>query len=195
MRRKTAILLFEDIEVLDFAGPYEVFSVADQIHGYQYFDVFTVGIEAGPIKSINGLRVQADYSIEDAPVPDILIIPGGDGSHKVIGQPRLMNWIEATHSQADMTLSVCTGARILAHLGILKGRPYCTHQSAYAELATLVPDGDPKPYERFVGTQNLYTAAGVAAGIDLSLHIVGKLHGEEVSVATGKYMEYPDSHR
>lgn len=191
MRRKTAILLFPNLELLDFAGPYEVFSVADQLQTGTLFDVYTVAAQPGPLRSINGLSVNPDYVLSEAPSPDLLIIPGGEGSKQVVQDAATLDWLRQVQPQAELTLSVCTGARILAHLGWLQGMPYCTHHSAYEELARLVPDGDPRPLGRFVGSGNLYTAAGVAAGIDLSLHVLQLLCGTEVAQATSRYMEYP----
>ncbi len=191
MRHRLGIFLFNDVEVLDFAGPFEVFAVADQIHDFQYFEVFTFAKSKDPIRAVNGLSVNPDYSLRELGELDILIIPGGDGSKALIQEEDLMDQLAKVQAQVQLTASICSGARVLAKWGLLAGKPYCTHHGVYSDLAKLAPSGIPRPDLRFTGGEGLYTAAGIAAGIDLSLHLVGMLKGEEVAEATAKYMEYP----
>ncbi|MEM9986394.1 MAG: DJ-1/PfpI family protein [Bacteroidota bacterium] len=191
MRHRLGIFLFNEVEVLDFAGPFEVFAVADQIHDYQHFEVFTFAQSREPIRAVNGLSVNPDYAISEVSELDILLVPGGDGSKALLQDQELMDLLAELQSKAELTASICSGARVLAKWGLLDGKPYCTHHAVYADLAKLAPSGVPKPDLRFTGGEGVYTAAGIAAGIDLSLHLVGLLKGEEVAETTARYMEYP----
>ncbi len=191
MRQKTAIFLFDGVEVLDCAGPFEVFSVADQLHAHQLFEVYTIAQTRSPIRAINGLSVNPDQALAEAPQPDLLIIPGGDGSRAVIADQEQMAHLQRLQAQATLTMSVCSGARILAQLGLLAGRAYCTHHAVYPDLARMVPDGQPQEQLRFTGSDGLYTAAGISAGIDLSLYVVEQLANQAAAQATARYMEYP----
>jgi len=110
--RKVGILLFDDIELLDFAGPFEVFAVADELNGHSLFEVFTLSENGDEIKTIHGLRVKPDYSTGNAPRIDILVIPGGDGTKAVTRNQALLDWIKKAYEQAEITFSVCSGARV-----------------------------------------------------------------------------------
>ncbi len=123
--RNVAILLFDDVEVLDFAGPFEVFAVASELHDYSLFRVFTVAASAGPIRARNGLSVFPDYPLESAPRPDVLVIPGGVGTRALMSNTAICGWIAAAAGSAQLTLSVCSGALLLAKAGYWRdcGRP------------------------------------------------------------------------
>ncbi|MCC6135969.1 MAG: DJ-1/PfpI family protein [Candidatus Contendobacter sp.] len=188
--RNVAILLFDDVEVLDFAGPFEVFAVASELHDYALFRVFTVAASAGPIRARNGLSVLPDYPLESAPRPDVLIIPGGGGTRALMHNTAICGWIAAAAGQAELTLSVCSGALLLAKAGLLAGLRATTHHQAIDLLREVAPDTEVLAGERYVDNGRIVTAAGISAGIDASLYVVGRLCGEEVSTRTAAYMEY-----
>ncbi len=190
-QKNVGILLFDDIELLDFAGPYEVFAVTDELNKHSLFDVFTLSENKNEIRTIHGLRVQPDYSTRNAPRIDILVIPGGDGTKAVIRNQALLGWIRQAYEQTEITFSVCSGARIPAILGLLDGKEFTTHHAVVDDVIAIAPKSIYKKDTRFVDNGRLMTAAGISAGIDLSLHIVEKLHGARVKEQTMKYMEYP----
>lgn len=190
MKKNIAIFIFDDAEVLDFAGPFEVFSVTSELNNHALFNVFTVAKAKKPIRAVNGLSVNPDADFASCPKVDILIIVGGSGTRAVMRDAEVLAWIETMHTNAEMTLSICSGARLLGVLGLLDGKPYCTHHEVYAHLAKIAPLGVPQPEKRFVQAGNIFTSGGISAGIDLSFHIVENLCGQDVARATAKYMEY-----
>ncbi len=179
-----AILIFPGVELLDFAGPGEVFAVAGQHH----FDVFTVAATAEPIISEGFVTITPEHTIESAPVPNILVIPGGDVSavrnNKAVGA-----WIKRVAHENDHVLSVCNGALVLADLGLLDGLSATSHYSVIAGLQEFDAI-DVQPEARFVDNGHIITTAGISAGIDGSLHLVSRLLGEEAAIETARYMEY-----
>jgi transcriptional regulator GlxA family with amidase domain len=191
MKRTVAILIFDDAEVLDFAGPFEVFSVTSQLNNYEPFEVFTVAKSKHPVTAVNGLSVNPDYDFKNHPPIDILIVAGGQGTRSVLQDATVMQWVGKVHATTQITASICSGARILGKLGLLNGKPFCTHQGVYEHMKVLVPSAIPQPDKRFVQTSDkVYTSGGISAGIDLSFHLVEKLLGKEVAKATADYMEY-----
>ncbi len=190
MKRNVAILLFDDVEVLDFAGPFEVFSVTDELHDYQIFNVYTVAFEKRPIRARNGLSVNPDYGINEAPVPEILIIPGGSGTRPLLQHPPTMAWITARAESAALVLSVCSGALLLAKAGLLNNLQATTHHQVINELKKLAPNTQVLEDQRFVDNGRVITSAGISAGIDMSLHVVAKLLGKDFAAKSARYMEY-----
>jgi len=186
------IFLFNDIELLDFAGPYEVFSVTSELNNYQLFKVFTISSDGAEIKSVNGLRVIPDYTFDNHPPVDILVIPGGVGTRTEMSKQEVLTWINNTCKDANITMSVCSGARILGALGLLDGIEAVTHHEVIEHLGKIAPKAIINPGKRFTDNEKIMTAGGISAGIDLSLHIVKKLYGEEVGNKTIRYMEYGD---
>ncbi|CCH55000.1 AraC family transcriptional regulator [Fibrisoma limi BUZ 3] len=196
--RTVAIFIFNEVEVLDFAGPFEVFGVAGQYAGQRPFHVFTVA-ERGPVYARNGLAIQPTYLLNDHPPADIIIVPGGGGhlsdgtpygSRREMANPAVLNWVRRSAETAELVLSVCTGALILAKAGLLEGLSATTHYRALESLQQLAPNTTILPDERYVDNGKVLTSAGVSAGIDLSLYVVGRLLGEEVAAGTAKYMQY-----
>ena len=179
---KVAILLYPGVELLDFAGPGEVFSVAG-------FEPYTVAATVEPVVSQGFVTVTPQYSIENCPAPDILVVPGG-GVSRVTGNEATMRWIRETAAQADHVLSVCTGALVLAAAGLLDGLEATTHRSALEGLRRAAPGATIVEGRRWVDNGKILTAAGVSAGIDLSLHFVGRIRGPEAATQAASYMEY-----
>ncbi len=188
--RNLAILLFDDAEVLDFCGPFEVFSVASNQTESPSFNVFTVA-ENSPVKARNGLSVNPDYTLEDCPTPDLLLIPGGIGSRKEMNNKPLIDWIGRTAESAELVLSVCTGALLLGKAGLLDSLEATTHHVAYDLLRGIVPSATVHEDRRFVDNGRVITSAGIAAGMDMSLHVVERLLGSDIASATANHMEYP----
>jgi len=189
-KRNVAILLFNDVEVLDFAGPFEVFSVTSELNNYEFFHVYTVAAELGAITAVNGLSVNPRYCFADCPRPDIVIIPGGIGSRVAMNNSRVVEWLQIAARNAELVLSVCSGARILAKSGLLDGLEATTHHEVIEHLRELAPHTTVRENVRFVDTGRIMTSGGISAGIDLSFYVVDKLLGEEVAAKTARYMEY-----
>jgi transcriptional regulator GlxA family with amidase domain len=196
--KQLGILIFDDVEVLDFAGPFEVFSVANQLTDYKVLEVNTVALSKEVICAKNGLQVLPDKSLDQLDRLDYLVLPGGDGSKNVIQNQPLMAILQNLVSQTEWTMSVCSGSRILGKSGFLDQNPYCTHHEVYESMDLLVPSGIPKPEQRFIQSDaRIWTAAGISAGIDLALHLVEHTFGKELAIATATYMEYtpyPNTH-
>lgn len=194
--RKVAILVWDGVELLDFAGPGEVFAAASSlaVEG-PAFEVFTVGLTGDPITSQNFLEVVPDYSFEQSPRPDVLVVPGGR-TGALQQNAALLAWVRASAGDADAVMSVCTGAMVLAKAGLLDGKEATTWYGAIDSLRSGFPEVIVRPGTRFVDNGAIITTAGVSAGIDGALHVVARLHGRRVAERTAQYMEYawtPDS--
>ena len=188
-KRNVGILIFEDVEVLDFAGPFEVFAVTSELNNYELFEVFTVGEILEPLSAVNGLSVNPTYDFNTSPPIDILIISGGFGTRQQVKNESVLKWVEEVHKTTEYTLSICSGSTLLGVLGILEGKPYCTHHEVYDRMYNIVPTGKPQQDKRFIGFDKVYTSGGISAGIDLSFHLVELLHGKKIADKTANYME------
>jgi len=197
--QNVAIVVYDGVEVLDFAGPAEVFQVAGNIGangGEKAFNVFTVSRGKTPIVSQSFLHVVPNYSIETSPRPDILILPGGSAD-SVTSDPTWMVWVQKAGRESDQVLTVCTGAFIAGKVGLLDGIEATTFYRSVPSLAEQFPKSRVEPGRRFIDSGKLITTAGVSAGIDGSLHLVARLLGRYVADRTAEYMEYkwgPDSY-
>ena len=190
MRRNVAILIFPEVEVLDFTGPFEVFAVTDGLAGGAFFNVFTVAESPGSVRARHGLKIVPDHTLESAPPPQVLVIPGGAGTRPLLRKPSLLEWIRQRHRHAEHTVSVCTGSLLLAQAGLLANLRATTHCESFAELAALAPNTGIDETSRFVDNGQILTSAGISAGIDVALHLVARLHGDAVAEKTARYMEY-----
>lgn len=192
------IMLFEGVEVLDFAGPFEVFSRTRLSPGPESrrsdesapFRVITVARTAGEVTATGGLRVIAQHGFEDAPTIDILVVPGGFGTRPLLEDEETLTWIRETASAARQVTSVCTGALLLGRAGLLRDKRATTHWGALDSLGELDATIDVRRGERVV-SDGVITSAGVAAGIDMAFHLVEQLCGKEVADETAHYIEYP----
>lgn len=194
-RKRVGILLFPDVEVLDFAGPYEVLSAArwDEATRWQAegpFDVRLVGERAGPVRCYGGMEVVADTAIADCPALDLLLVPGGWGTRREAANAALVAWIRERAGRAELTASVCTGARLLATAGVLDGRRATTHWNSLGWLEENFPTVKVVRDLHVVDDGDLVTSAGISAGIELSLEIVRRYCGEDVTRNLAHYMEY-----
>ena len=192
--RTVGILLFDEVEVLDFCGPFEVFSVSRpegvKDDEARLFQVFTVAEKSETVRCRGGLLVEPHYALENAPKLDILIVPGGQGTRRERHNQRLLDWIEAQDRQTEMTLSVCTGAFLLAERGLLDGKRATTHWGSITSMRETYPQVEVVENTRYVDEGRIVTSAGISAGIDMSLRVVEKLHSQEVAAWTARRMEY-----
>ena len=186
------IFLFNDIELLDFAGPYEVFSVTSDLNKLPLFNVFTISSDGSEIRSVNGLKVVPDFSFTNHPPIDIFVIPGGVGTRAEINKQEVLGWVNQTCKSSSITMSVCSGARLLGILGFLDHLESTTHHEVFENLKEIAPNTIIRPEKRFIDNKNIMTAGGISAGIDLSLHIVEKTQGKAIVNKTRRYMEYGD---
>lgn len=176
--RNVAIMVFEEVEVLDFAGPYEVFSVAGlemPKRPYAPFFTYTVGLTEQTVSTTGGLRVTPHYSYQNCPAPDILLVPGGNGARRLLKHPALLAWLGLQAQSVELMCSVCTGALVLAAAGVLGGKSATTHHGAFERLAELDPSVRVVRDKRFVQDGKVWTSGGISAGIDMSLAIVKHL--------------------
>ncbi len=202
-RRRVGILVFPDVEVLDFCGPFEVFSTTrlDEDRRREDpspYEVLLVAEESGVVIATGGLKVVADHSLDDGPPLDVLVVPGGWGTRKQMSNDRLIAWIADRGRQATTLASVCTGSLLLGRAGLLEGRRATTHWRALGLMRELFPAITVVDDLHVVEDGGVITSAGISAGIDLALRVVARHHGEAVARATARHMEYPfpvDNHR
>jgi len=182
--RQVALLVYEGVELLDFAGPGEVLSAAHGPTGHA-FHVFTVAATAAPVKSQGFVTITPQYTFENCPPADVVIVPGGD----VPDDRAHVDWIHARAAKAELMMSVCNGALLLAEAGLLEGLEVTTHHGSLERLAAR-SKARVLSNRRFVDSDTVLTCAGVSAGIDGALHLVERWLGPESARATARYMEY-----
>ena len=187
MGNTTGILLFEDAEELDFVGPWEVFTMASKLRPEDR--AITIAATREPVRAAKGLRVLPDCSFADAPPLDVVLVPGGQGTRREVANPALIDWLRKAGSQCTWVTSVCTGALLLHEAGFAKGKRVTTHWGFVEQLRQR---GDVEVLEkvRYVRDGNLVTSAGVSAGIDMALWLVGQIHGVPVARQVQHLMEY-----
>jgi transcriptional regulator GlxA family with amidase domain len=196
-RLHVGILIFDGVEVLDFAGPFEVFSRTRLTPGVESrrsdesapFQVFTVARTADPVVATGGLTVVPHHGFADAPRIDLLVVPGGFGTRPLLHDEEVLDWIRRTAAAARQVTSVCTGALLLAKAGLLQGRRATTHWASLDLLDSLNAGVEVERRSRVVD-DGVITSAGVASGIDMSFYIVETLFGREVADETARYIEY-----
>ncbi|HEX5503503.1 MAG TPA: DJ-1/PfpI family protein [Thermomicrobiales bacterium] len=192
--RTVGVLIFDDVEVLDFCGPFEVFSVArppgENADDARLFRALTIAEERRTITCRGGLLVQPQATTADHPPLDILVVPGGQGTRRERLNSRLLDWIAAQDRRGELTTSVCTGAFLLAERGLLDGRRATTHWASVDWMRGQYPAVTMLADTRVVDEGHVVTSAGISAGIDMALHVVARLHGVETAAWTARYMEY-----
>jgi transcriptional regulator GlxA family with amidase domain len=196
--KKIAIVIFDEVEVLDFAGPFEVFSITGRRNLGEAYEVFTVA-EKSQVAARNQLRIAPTYTFATCPQSEIFLIPGGGGYHpdgrpfgsrREMDNPVMLEWIRQRATTAELVLSVCTGALILANAGLLENLEATTHFLAIDSLKKLAPTTRVLAEKRFVDNGRIILSAGVSAGIDMSFHVVEKLQGKAVADEAARYMQY-----
>lgn len=189
-RRNVAVLIFDEVEVLDFAGPFEVFSVTGRRDGSNPFETYTVAAQPGPVLARNRLSINPHHTTATCPPPDVLVVPGGAGTRPLVRDRDLLAWIAGQAARTELVLSVCTGALLLGAAGLLDGLEATTHHEAFDELRAAAPAAVVREGARVVDQGRIVTSAGISAGIDASLAVVARLCGAEQARETAAYMEY-----
>lgn len=197
MERKTAgIFIFPDIELLDFCGPYEVFSVVRLDEEKRRvepspFNTIVISENLEIVKTSGGIKVAADYTFDNHPPLDILVVPGGWGTRREIENPPAIRWIKDQSVKVEYTTAVCTGAVLLGKAGLLAGKRATTHWKSLGWMKELFPGTVVEKDLHVIQDGNVITSAGISAGIDMALMVVKLYHGEAVARSTAKHMEYP----
>jgi putative intracellular protease/amidase len=187
-RRNVAILIFEGVQIIDYTGPFEVFGQAG-------FNVYTVAEKAGPLTTSMGMIVTPNYTLENGPRPDVIVLPGGD-VERTVESPAVMKWIRDGEKDAQHLLSVCNGAFILARTGLIDGLSATTFYDLIDDLKRFAPKTKVLSDRRYVDNGKYISTAGISSGIDGSLHVVSKLLGRGRAQMAALNMEYdwdPDS--
>jgi len=192
MARNVLVILFDDVDTLDFCGPLEVFAITGQrATGPVPFTVTTVAERNAPaITTRSGLRITPYYTFKNAIQADILVVPGGLGARHESKNEALLNFICAQAPRAEIVLSVCTGALLVGAAGLLDGLTATTHHGALDELAAIAPTCRVVSGQRFVDNGQVITSAGITAGMDAALYVVQRLLGQAVAQETASHMEY-----
>ena len=194
-RKRVGILIFPDVEVLDFCGPFEVFSVTrlnEQLRREEPspFEVILVAEQAGTVKTTGGMLVTPHHTIDTCPPLDVLVVPGGWGTRAELKNPRLLDWIKAQAARVETLTSVCTGSMLLGQAGLLDGRHATTHWRSLQWMRDSFPAVSVEEKLHVVEDGNVLTSAGISAGIDMALRVVARYHGEAVARNTARNMEY-----
>ena len=195
MTRTVGIYIYDDVEVLDFCGPIEVFSTASRVKTRlnpgtsKPFEVITIADSMRLVHARAALRVQPHFDFTNHPPIDLLLIPGGVHNAE-LERADVIAWIARTSAKAQLTASVCTGAFLLAKAGLLSGKTVTTHWEDIADFRAVFPTVTVREELRWVDEGNIVTSAGISAGIDMSLHIVARLEGEELAIKTARQMDY-----
>jgi transcriptional regulator GlxA family with amidase domain len=195
-RRKVGILVFDAVEVLDFCGPFEVFSVTRLVDERRReepspFEVLLVAERPSVVTAAGGLKVTPDVTLATCPALDVLVVPGGWGTRREIGNAVLLEWIGRQGRRVETLTSVCTGAMLLGQAGLLDGRRATTHWRSLDWMTESFPQVTVERDLHVVEDGHVLTSAGISAGIDMALHVVARYHGETIARATARQMEYP----
>ena len=180
-----AFLISDGAVLIDFIGPWEVFGSV-MIHGrMDFFQLYTVAEMAKPVRAGGGMKIVPDHTLESAPAPKVIVIPAQKDP-----SPAVLDWIRKSAKAADVTMSVCTGAYVLAKTGLLDGRSATTHHASYVDFATKFPNIHVQRGVRFVEDGNLASSGGLSSGIDLAFHVVERYFGQDAATQTAYDMEY-----
>ncbi|QBI21487.1 DJ-1/PfpI family protein [Egibacter rhizosphaerae] len=182
--------LFEDVEELDWVGPWEVLASWAARWPDDGISCSTVSRDGGPVRCAKGTRVLVDHAWDTAPAYDLLIYPGGQGTRAQLGDAAIREWVRRMKEEVDVLASVCTGSLALADAGLLDGRPATTHWRSIERLGTLGEAIDVRAEERFVDDGDIVTASGISAGIDMALHLVARLHSVERAREVRRAIQY-----
>ena len=188
-RRSIGVLLFDQFELLDVFGPLEMFGLLPE-----HFDLLLVAESGSRVASAQGPASVIDYRFEDSPDFDLLLVPGGRGTRREVDNPVLLDWLRDRAGRAELVTSVCTGSALLARAGILDGQRATTNKAAFAWVAAQGERVDWVKQARWVEDGRYFTASGVSAGMDMSLAVIARLHGEDLAQQVANWSEY-DWHR
>ena len=195
MTTTIGVFLYDNVEVLDFAGPFEVFGTASRLHARRIagdqplFNVLPIAELRGNIQASGRLTLHVLYNIDDHPPLEVLIIPGGIHTPQ-LARRIVIRWIAATAAKTTLVASVCTGAFLLAQAGLLNGKSATTHWEDIPAMRERFPEVNVLEGQRWVDCGNVVTSAGISAGIDMCLHLVERLEGRELALLTARQMEW-----
>lgn len=195
MSLNIGIYVYDEVEVLDFAGPYEVFTTATRMHArtsrdkQPLFNVFTIGATRASVRARAGLKVDPDYGFGDHPALDCLIVPGGVVTAEM-EKPEVIRWISEQSVPGRVVASVCTGAFMLAKTGKLNGKQVTTHWEDIGDLKEMFPAIDVLSTLRWVDEGAFVTSAGISAGIDMCLHMVERMHSRPLAERTALQLDF-----
>ncbi len=195
MKHNVGIYLYNEVEVLDFAGPFEVFSTGSRVNALiepesnNLFNVFTVAENMNPVLARGGLKIVPEHSISEHPEINLLIIPGGIITDE-LEKEHVVSWVINSSNNANITASVCTGVFLLAKAGLLKAKAATTHWEDIDELKSMFPDIIIRKNVRWVDEGAIVTSAGISAGIDMSLYLISRVASEGLANLTAKQMEF-----
>lgn len=195
-RKQVGIVVYEEVEVLDFCGPFEVFSVTrlneeKRREELSPFRAFLVAENTSPVVATGGMKVVPDYDLESCPKLDILLVPGGWGFRHQMNNERLLKWVVDRSREVETLASVCTGAFLLGKAGLLDGKRATTHWRWLDSMQEMFPKTTVEKRLHFVEEGAFLSSAGISAGIDMTLRLVARYYGEAVARATARHMEYP----
>jgi len=195
-RKRVGIVLFEDIEVLDFCGPFEVFSAArlneeKRREEPSPFEVWLVAEYPEPVTATGNMKVIPQYTFANCPPLHILVVPGGWGTRKELNNPTMLEWLRARAAEVETLTSVCTGSMLLGFAGLLNGLHATTHWRSLNWMRETFPEVTVEFQKHVVEDGPVVTSAGISAGIDMALKVVARYFGENIARATARHMEYP----
>jgi transcriptional regulator GlxA family with amidase domain len=190
MTRHIGILLFDGVEELDAVGPWEVLAAWTLTFPADGYAVSCLSHSGGSVSAAKGLVISAHHSFADAPSYDVLLHPGGQGTRPLMRDEEHLGWVRKQRAEVPLMTSVCTGSLVYAAAGLLHGRPATTHWGSLELLAETDPTIEVRPDDRFVDDGDIITSAGVSAGIDMALHLVGRLVSEDRAREVRRYIQY-----
>lgn len=183
--RRVDVVLFDRFELLDVFGPLELYGALPE-----NFELRLIGPQAAPVRSAQGPEAVAQYPYGEAPVADIILVPGGIGTRALVGDRGFIDWLAGWASGAHLVASVCTGSGVLAAAGLLDGYRATSNKRAFAWAAAQGPKVEWVPQARWVEDRDRWTSSGVAAGMDMTLALIARLHGEELALRVADGVEY-----
>jgi transcriptional regulator GlxA family with amidase domain len=194
-RKPVGIVLFDNVEVLDFCGPFEVFSSArlneeKRREEPSPFEVLLIAEREAPVIASGGMKVIPGYTFESCPKLDILVVPGGWGTRKELNNPVMLDWLRERNLQVETLTSVCTGSMLLGFAGLLNGLHATTHWRSLDWMRDSFPATIVEYDKHVVEDGRVVTSAGISAGIDMALKVVSRYYGKDIARATAGYMEY-----
>jgi transcriptional regulator GlxA family with amidase domain len=195
-RKRVGIVLFNDIEVLDFCGPFEVFSATrlneeKRREESSPFEVFLIAETLSYVTTTGGMKVIPQYSFENCPRLDILVVPGGWGTRKELNNIVILEWLRSRAAEVETLTSVCTGSMLLGFAGLIDGLHATTHWRSLDWMRDSFPKVLVEYEQHVVEDGRVFTSAGISAGIDMALKVVVRYYGKDIAQATSVHMEYP----
>jgi transcriptional regulator GlxA family with amidase domain len=188
--KQIGILVFPEVEELDAIGPWEVLAFWCRHFPQDGYGVFTLSRDGQPLTCANGLTIHPDHSYEDAPAIDVLIYPGGIGTRPHLHDQAQLDWVRAQREQVPLLASVCTGSLVYAAAGLLRGRPATTYWGNLDTLREIDPSIEVRSQDRYVDAGDMITSAGISAGLDMALYLIGRLTGQDRARQVRRGIQY-----